>query len=648
MLDGLKFLTALLVFLLLSNAAEISNVNLYDLSITPTSAKVPHLGWLAAFTFFIPDISGVTVGDTFTLDLEHIYRVKFGGTTEASNMTVALDDGTDALQCYATQQAAYIYDSTIVQCKVITDLSKYSYVSGQISFTFNFNSGGSIHQYELSDAAYFKSGTMTVPFGSGMSADVEFDSTPKPTNMYYIGRTTTYGTIEVYYLDMICPDGKLLGGTQQMQFDTTDGQNPITCSTVQAYLADEYNDWWLPTSYGSNHPDVVCYDNTIDITVTDASAGDMLFVNALQDIYAGSNILSHTISGSYSCVNTLSNITYTSTIDTTAVITATAGSASMAMFAQRTPAVITSTTTTGWTGTFTTTYSTEITETTGTDGSTTPEIIYHVETPSSLITVTSTTTTGWTGTFTTTYSTEFTETTGTDGSTTPEIIYHVETPSTIITSNTSTGWTGTFTTTYSTEITETTGPDSSTTPETSYYVETPSSLIIVTSTTENKPCTSAKTETTTLDISTPATIYIKTQTTTSIIYWTESYATTYSIETQYTVESGSISIPNIIYHIKTPDISTVSTSIVSSAASTTANNQSQNSKPAASTHVVTTTSTVTSNTETTMPLVQYSTSSISSSPYTPQSMKIFSDSANKYVSTSFNFIMLLFSIIFLI
>ena len=601
MLDGLKFLTALLVFLLLSNAAEISNVNLYDLSITPTSAKVPHLGWLAAFTFFIPDISGVTVGDTFTLDLEHIYRVKFGGTTEASNMTVALDDGTDALQCYATQQAAYIYDSTIVQCKVITDLSKYSYVSGQISFTFNFNSGGSIHQYELSDAAYFKSGTMTVPFGSGMSADVEFDSTPKPTNMYYIGRTTTYGTIEVYYLDMICPDGKLLGGTQQMQFDTTDGQNPITCSTVQAYLADEYNDWWLPTSYGSNHPDVVCYDNTIDITVTDASAGDMLFVNALQDIYAGSNILSHTISGSYSCVNTLSNITYTSTIDTTAVITATAGSASMAMFAQRTPAVITSTTTTGWTGTFTTTYSTE-----------------------------------------------FTETTGTDGSTTPEIIYHVETPSTIITSNTSTGWTGTFTTTYSTEITETTGPDSSTTPETSYYVETPSSLIIVTSTTENKPCTSAKTETTTLDISTPATIYIKTQTTTSIIYWTESYATTYSIETQYTVESGSISIPNIIYHIKTPDISTVSTSIVSSAASTTANNQSQNSKPAASTHVVTTTSTVTSNTETTMPLVQYSTSSISSSPYTPQSMKIFSDSANKYVSTSFNFIMLLFSIIFLI
>ena len=601
MLDGLKFLTALLVFLLLSNAAEISNVNLYDLSITPTSAKVPHLGWLAAFTFFIPDISGVTVGDTFTLDLEHIYRVKFGGTTEASNMTVALDDGTDALQCYATQQAAYIYDSTIVQCKVITDLSKYSYVSGQISFTFNFNSGGSIHQYELSDAAYFKSGTMTVPFGSGMSADVEFDSTPKPTNMYYIGRTTTYGTIEVYYLDMICPDGKLLGGTQQMQFDTTDGQNPITCSTVQAYLADEYNDWWLPTSYGSNHPDVVCYDNTIDITVTDASAGDMLFVNALQDIYAGSNILSHTISGSYSCVNTLSNITYTSTIDTTAVITATAGSASMAMFAQRTPAVITSTTTTGWTGTFTTTYSTEITETTGTDGSTTPEIIYHVETPS-----------------------------------------------TIITSNTSTGWTGTFTTTYSTEITETTGPDSSTTPETSYYVETPSSLIIVTSTTENKPCTSAKTETTTLDISTPATIYIKTQTTTSIIYWTESYATTYSIETQYTVESGSISIPNIIYHIKTPDISTVSTSIVSSAASTTANNQSQNSKPAASTHVVTTTSTVTSNTETTMPLVQYSTSSISSSPYTPQSMKIFSDSANKYVSTSFNFIMLLFSIIFLI
>ena len=559
MFDCLKFMTILLVFLFLSNAAEISNVNLYDLSITPTSAKLPHLGWIAAFTFFIPDTSGVTVGDTFTLDLEHVYRVKFGGTTEASNMTVALDDGTDALQCYATQQAAYLYDSTIVQCKVITDLSKYSYVSGQISFAFNFNNGGSIYQYELANAAYFNSGTMTIPFGSDMSANVEFESTPKLTGMYYIGRTTTYGSIEVYYLDMICPDGNLLGGTQQMQFDTADGKNPITCSSVQAYLSNEYNDWWLPTSYESNHPDVICYDNAIDITVTDASAGDMLFVNALQDIYAGSNILSHTISGSYSCLNTLSNTTYTSTIDTTAVITATAGSASMTISAQSTPATITSTTTTGWTGTFTTTYSTETTQTIGTDGSTTPEIIY--------------------------------------------------------------------------------------------YVETPSSSMVSLSTTDNKPCTSSKTETTLSETSTAATISIKTQTTTSVIYWTESYVTTYSTETQYIIESGSISIPNIIYHIKTPDVNTVSTAAITSTTSTTTtttNGQSQNSTPVVSTQMASTTSTVTSDIETTTPLVQYPTSSISSIPYTPQSMKIFSDSANKYVSTPINLVVLIFSIIFLI
>ncbi|KAG0654352.1 hypothetical protein C6P45_003417, partial [Maudiozyma exigua] len=346
-----RFITTLLVFLFVSKAAEISNVNLYDLSITPTSSKLPHLGWSAAFTFFLPDTSGINVGDTFTLDLEHVYRIKFGGTTETSNMTVALDDGTNALQCYATQQAAYFYETTSVQCKVITDLSKYSYVSGQISFDFNFNSGGSVYQYELANAAYFESGAMTIPFGSDMSADVEFESTPKPTNMYYIGRTTSYETIEVYYLDMICPDGNLLGGMQQMQFDTADGKNPITCSSVQVYLSKEYNDWWLPTSYESNYPDVVCYDNTIDVTVKNASAGDMLFVNALQDIYAGSNILSHTISGTYSCINTLSNITYTSTIDTTAVITATAGAASMAIYAQTSSVVITSTTTTttGWT-----------------------------------------------------------------------------------------------------------------------------------------------------------------------------------------------------------------------------------------------------------------------------------------------------------
>ncbi|SMN18207.1 similar to Saccharomyces cerevisiae YJR004C SAG1 Alpha-agglutinin of alpha-cells [Maudiozyma saulgeensis] len=651
MISYLKFITTLFVFLFVSNCAEISDVNLYDLSITPTSSRLPHLGWTASFTFFFPDTSSISIGDTFTLDLDYVYRIKFGGTTETSNITVALDDGTKALQCYVTQQAAYLYESTILECRVITDLTSYSYASGEISFAFNFNSGGSTNQYELADSKFFSAGTMNIPFGSSMSADVQFDATPKPENFYYIGRSTTYGSIEVYYLDMICQDGNLLGGTETFVFDVADGKNPIDCSSVQVYLSDTFNDWWLPTSYESVTPDVLCYDNTVDITIDDTSAtGDMLFVNALQNLYDGSNILSHTVTGTYSCFNTLSNTTYTSTINTVAVITATAGGVSMDISAFTTPSVVTSTTTTEWTGTYTTTYTTEVTETVGTDSTTTPEIIYHVETPSSIeleITVTSTTTTGWTGTFTTTYSTETTETVGTDSTTTPEIIYHVETPvtSTILslsTNNNSTWYTGTTSTI---SITST---------------KSSSSIISTISTTLSSsiPSTSltSTTQSTTSDIESSGTSYFRTVTTTSIIYWTESYATTFSTETQYTIGTDSVTTPNVVYHIKTPEVSTISTSTFSISTASSSNTISQTastdksvtqalssstiSKPSTSVSTIVTTNSVTT-------LIQYpgSTSSVATAH---QSLSIFSDSGDRSFPLPFQFIILAFSSLFMI
>ena len=666
MISSIKFITTLLVFLFIANCTEISDVNLYDLSITPTSSRLPHLGWTASFTFFFPDTTSISIGDTFTLDLDHVYRVKFGGTTEASNVTAALDDGTDALQCYVTQQAAYLYESTIMECRIITDLTSYSYASGEISFAFNFNSGGSAYQYELTNSKFLSAGAMNVPFGSDMSTDVQFDATPKPEKFYYIGRSTTYGTIEVYYLDMICPDGNLLGGTETFVFDVADGTNPIDCSSVQAYLSNEFNDWWLPTSYESTVPDVICYDNTVDITVdkTDNS-GDMLFVNALQDLYDGSNILSHTVTGTYSCFNTLSNTTYTSTINTIAVITATAGSVSMDISAYTTPSILTSTTTTDWTGTYITTYTTEVTNTVGTDSVTTPEIIYHVETPSSVtpeVTVTSTTTTGWTGTFTTTYSTEITETVGTDLSTTPEILYHVETPSSVtpevtVTSTTTTGWTGTFTTTCSTEITETVGTDSVTTPEIIYHVETPETSAILSTSVETNSTKITGSTATTTEVKTSGTAFFKTVTTTSITYWTKSYATTFSTETQYTIGSDSLTTPNIIYHIKTPEISitstpsiSISTSSLSSATSkiiSTDKSQSQTSSSLIIPKLSTSISTVAITKSGSTTIIQYP-SSTSSVATAHQSIAIFSDSSDRSVSTSLQFIILAFSTFFLI
>ena len=600
------YLLSVVVF---ARAAELSNVDLFDLTISPTSQKYPHLGWSASFSFFIADTANVAIGDTFTLDLEHVYRVKFGATTDTSSMIATLDDGTEALRCYVTQQAAYLHANSIVVCQIITDVAKYGFASGHISFQFNFNSGDSVYPFELQNANYFHAGTMTVPFGSQLSANVEFDAVPKPQSIYSTARSTTYGTTELYYLSMICDGGKLLGGVQHIEFETENGPNPINCDAFQSFLSDKYNDWWFPTSGTNTNVDVVCYKNSAIITAPEGKEGDMLFFNVLQDLNSGENILKHKVDAHYSCLDTASNTTYTSSIVTTLHYAVTPGAAAVAISAvtpatpatvtsetssvvsSETPITITSTTTTGWTGTYTTTYSTETTETVGPDGSTTPEIIYHVETPSSVITVTSTTTTGWTGTYTTTYSTQTTETVGPDGSTTPEIIYHVETPSSVITvtSTTTTGWTGTYTTTYSTQTTETVGPDGSTTPEIIYHVETPSSVITVTSTTTTvwtgTYTTTYYTETTETvgpDGSTtpeiiyhvetptpipslssedanvlppPAIVHTMTETTTVTSYWTGTYATTYSTETTFYVGTDSSSTPNIIYHIKTPEAS---------------------------------------------------------------------------------------------
>ena len=592
----MKFQTIFAYFLtvvVFTRAAEISDIDLFDLKIAPTSERYPHLGWSASFSFFISDTSNVAVGDTFSLDLEHIYRVKFGATTDTSSMIASLDDGTEALRCYVTQQAAYLYQKSIVVCQIISDVAKFGFASGHISFQFNFNSGDSVYPFELQNANYFHSGTMNIPFGSQMSTNVQFDAIPKPQSIYSTARSTTYGTTELYYLSMICDGGKLLGGVEHIEFETENGPNPINCDAFQSFISDKYNDWWFPTSGTNTNVDVVCYKNSAIITVPEGKEGDMLFFNVLQDLNSGENILQHKVDAHYSCLDTASNTTYTSSIVTTLHYAVTPGAAAVSISAvtPEVPVTLTSTTTTGWTGTYTTTYSTETTVVIGTDYSTTPEIIYHVETPSPLVTVTSTTTTGWTGTYTTTYSTETTVTVGPDGSTTPEIIYHVETPSSLVTvtSTTTTGWTGTYTTTYSTETTVTVGPDGSTTPEIIYHVETPSPLITVTSTTTTfwtgTYTTTYSTETTVtvgadssttpeviyhVETPTPAPVYstddaterpppavIKTQTETTTVtsYWTETYATTYSTETTYYVGTDSSSTPNIIYHIKTPDAS---------------------------------------------------------------------------------------------
>lgn len=446
-------------------AAEISDISFSSLDYTPlTSLRYPHQGWSASLDFSINSSLSVYSGDYFTLDFPMVYRIKFGDDRATTNVT--LQDGTEAFECFAAQQAAYKYQSTILKCIAIEDLSSYSSLSGSISFGLSFSNGGSIYQYELENAGQFHSGTMDLSLSDQFSAPIEFDSANFTEGLYTIGRTTTYNGLESYYLGMSCPNGFLLGGTQTINYDRENKGYELNCSSTQIYLSDKFNDWSLPLSNDNANANVDCSGNTLHITMGQANVDQKLWVNALQLVSEGVNTIQHEVHLQYSCSNTAEKTTYQSNFSTVVEYTIYQASDSGILSGGSTKLnppsspvttpTITSTSTTKWTGSYTSTYSTGSTELSGSTGVPTEEIIYYVETPDTQLlnsassvtpvsftkvsteylttnttTIFSTTTTAWTGTYESTYSTVTTSVGGssTSGLVTEEIVYYVETPS---------------------------------------------------------------------------------------------------------------------------------------------------------------------------------------------------------------------------
>ncbi|CAI4044900.1 hypothetical protein SUVZ_10G1920 [Saccharomyces uvarum] len=516
--------------LALTSAADIDNISFSNLEIAPlTSNKQPDQGWTASFDFTIADPSSIKEGDQFTLSMPHVYRVKLSDPYQTT--TISLNDGTEAFKCYVSQQAAYLYEDTILTCTAQTDLSSYNSIDGSITFSLNFSNGDSKYAYELENAKFFKSGPMLIQLGDQMSDTVDFDSATFTENVLHSGRTTGYGSFESYHLGMRCPNGHFLGGTEKINYDNSNHNVSLDCSSVQVYSSNDFNDWWFPQSYNDINADVTCFGSSLWITLDEElDNGEMVWVNALQSLPVGTNTIDHVLQFQYSCLDTIANTTYATEFSTTREFIVYQGEGLATASAKN--AFTTSTTTTGWTGTYTSTYSTDSTFTVGTDTQTTPEVIIHVETPSTRLT--STTTTGWTGTYTSTYSTDSTFTVGTDTQTTPEVIIHVETPSTRLTSTTTTGWTGTYTSTYSTDSTFTVGTDTQTTPEVIIHVETPSTRLTSTTTTG----------------------------------WTGTYTSTYSTDSNFTVGTDTQTTPEVIIHVETPSTEQTLTMAVTSTSTT--------------------------------------------------------------------------------
>ncbi|CCD23897.1 Sag1p NDAI_0C02370 [Naumovozyma dairenensis CBS 421] len=299
-----------LSILTLTSSKEISNIQYSNLEYSAlSSVHYPNEGWDAKFDFSIPDSSSIIKGDEFSISMPYVYRIKFSDNSKYYD--VSLNDGTKAFQCTALQQASYDKEASILTCTASTDLSSYSSISGSIDIGLSFSSGDSAYQYELANAAYFKSGTMDVPLMNDLSAPITFDAASFPLGSYSMARSTTKDSLENYYLAMKCPNGYLLGGTENINFDTNGSGHDVDCSSVQVYKSSKFNDWFFPEDYEDASADVVCYGSNLMITMGQASPGEMLWVNALQSLEEGVNTIDQYIELTYSCSDTVASTIYT-------------------------------------------------------------------------------------------------------------------------------------------------------------------------------------------------------------------------------------------------------------------------------------------------------------------------------------------------
>ncbi|CAI4573983.1 ASN_collapsed_G0030200.mRNA.1.CDS.1 [Saccharomyces cerevisiae] len=429
--------------LALASAININDITFSNLEIAPLTAnKQPDQGWTATFDFSIADASSIREGDEFTLSMPHVYRIKLLNSSQTA--TISLADGTEAFKCYVSQQAAYLYENTTFTCTAQNDLSSYNTIDGSITFSLNFGDGGSSYEYELENAKFFKSGPMLVKLGNQMSDVVNFDPAAFTENVFHSGRSTGYDSFESYHLGMYCPNGYFLGGTEKIDYDSSNSNVDLDCSSVQVYSSNGFNDWWFPQSYNDTNADVTCFGSNLWITLDEKLYdGEMLWVNALQSLPANVNTIDHALEFQYTCLDTIANTTYATQFSTTREFIVYQGR-NLGTASAKSSFI--STTTTDLTSINTSAYSTGSISTVETGNRTTSEVISHVGTTSTKLSPTATT--SLTIAQTSIYSTDSNITVGTDIHTTSEVISDVETisretASTVVAAPTSTtGWTG--------------------------------------------------------------------------------------------------------------------------------------------------------------------------------------------------------------
>ncbi|SCV03581.1 LAMI_0H09318g1_1 [Lachancea mirantina] len=331
--------------------AVIENVKLSDLSLEKLSVQAyPHRMWKASFDFVIEQQGQITKGDYFDVAMPTVYRMKF--QNDALSETIYFDDGTEAFNCSATQQAAYLYDQTVMQCEALSNFG--GTLSGKIAIGVMFSDGGSAYEFELINSKVFSAGQQTVELTPGLQSEIIFESASNEGVYYYDGRTTTYGSMESFYLGLECPNGYILGGKQVINYDPQGHYQCFDCGKAQVKISNQFNDWLFPQTFQNFNGDYICDGSELSLTFGEVPSGYRIWVNNLQSMGNEATFI-HSVAFDYTCTDTKDQTTFSTSLVQTPTFVVAEGTFTGQVYASSNDLTSTTETTTEWSQSFTST-----------------------------------------------------------------------------------------------------------------------------------------------------------------------------------------------------------------------------------------------------------------------------------------------------
>ncbi|RLV88246.1 Agglutinin-like protein 1, partial [Meyerozyma sp. JA9] len=306
------FFAAFLTLALQVHAAALNGVFTGIKSIVATGTALSFSwpqspSWQATVSWML-DGGAVNAGDTFTLNMPHVF--KFTSDTNTISLTA---NGITYATC-TMFSGEFIVDYSELQCTVASGLTANNIAIGTINFPITFDPGFSSANPAIEGANFWVAGTNTVSWTSGsntITGSVTFAagalSTTPDLNNYGAKLAPSTNQIQWFFMGTSC-SSSAQSGTLGISFDSSGPT--LQCGTLTAAITNSVNDWSFPMNAKSFTYSVQCSSSSVLITYSGVPAGYRPYLNIYSPyLPTGQNVATYT--ENYRCGSGFTNpLTY--------------------------------------------------------------------------------------------------------------------------------------------------------------------------------------------------------------------------------------------------------------------------------------------------------------------------------------------------